>query len=275
MYPKRVNVIQLYQKYASEVGMNVKAPDFGGVDFSDLMTLERIFDRRIVVMQLKSNGETVVVWSSARSAGEDLYLDIQQNHFSYIKDIESYASVFVCPTCDRCYGRYQYVKSHACKPDEASRLAFDGGEFKPPDTIFDKLSEKAGIDIAKDDDLRFYPYRITYDIECYLPKDKLPASTDTIVYNNRHELLSISVCSNVPDYEEAQCFVTEGNAKECVSRFVDYIYEISQSAGELMKESFADVLHRLDELNDRSDRIEQPFAKKHWSSSATSYRDFH
>lgn len=56
---------------------------------------------------------------------------------------------------------------------------------------------------------RFYPYRISYDIECFLQREALPANGDRLSYVNHHELLSVSVCSNVPGFTEPVCLIRD------------------------------------------------------------------
>ena len=94
-------------------------------------------------------------------------MDLHDKHFSYIKDIEAYASSFCCPSCDACYPVYSRLKRHTCSVETVSKFVFPGGEFQAPRTVFEKLKERTGIDV--DEHLRFYPFVITYDIESYLP----------------------------------------------------------------------------------------------------------
>ena len=60
---------------------------------------------------------------------------------------------------------------------------------------------------------RYYPYRITYDIETYMLKDHLPQSTQKLEFTAKHILFSVAVCSNVPGFTAPKCFITnESNA---------------------------------------------------------------
>jgi hypothetical protein len=87
--------------------------------------------------------------------------------------------------------------------------------------------------------LRYYPYRIAFDIESMLCEDNnLPVNTKTTSYMNRHELLSVSVCSNVPGFTAPVCFVRETTADECVERMVERMMEIAVEAENLMLQRF-------------------------------------
>jgi hypothetical protein len=125
--------------------------------------------------------------------------------------------------------------------EDASRLVFKGGEFERPDNIFLKLERDAGIVVGHDDPLRFYPFRITYDIESLLARDvdNLPPNTDTTTYENCHSLLSVSVCSNVPGFKQPKCFVRDSAGPgKCVASFVAYLHEIAEKAESIMGDRF-------------------------------------
>jgi hypothetical protein len=54
--------------------------------------------------------------------------------------------------------------------------------------------------------------------------------TTNLEWVNQHVLLSISVCSNVPEFTEPKCFVLEGNSAETVEDCLQHLTEISQAA---------------------------------------------
>jgi hypothetical protein len=59
---------------------------------------------------------------------------------------------------------------------------------------------------------------------------------------------SISVASNVPGYESAHCFATDGDSKQLVSDFVEYVFEISDTSYRLLNEKFENVFSELDTM---------------------------
>ena len=74
---------------------------------------------------------------------------------------------------------------------------------------------------------------------------------DKLEYTAEHQLLSISVASNVPGYEEPRCFVVEGEGREAalqtVTAFVAHLETIDEQAGELERSHFAPLLNRVEE----------------------------
>ena len=227
----------------------------GGVNVDDLVTAEKCFDVPIVVLCMRDDGTSTVVRASTSKPGATLYLNLHRNHFSYIKNIEAYAKAYVCPKCDACFDRFSNCKRHSCNPEKTSKYVFKGGVFEPPPTIFSKLA-KVGIVVGDDQARRYYEYVITYDIECMLPSTDAPAPSHSTSYNNTHEFLSVSVCSNVPGFRRPVCFVRESSASECVGRFVDYLDRVSRVAGDLVRRRFVDVFDKLRAMVKRRQRRE-------------------
>ena len=230
-----------------------------GVSMDDLVLAEKCFGVRIIVLCSRADGSSVVSRTSTAKTGETLYLNVSRGHFSYIRNIDAFAKSYVCQTCDACFDRFFNCKRHKCRPDKASRYAFKGGVFESPPTIFSKLSKFAGIVVGDEQDRRYYRYVITYDIECFLPSTGTPASTHSTTYDNTHEFLSVSVCSNVPGFRQPVCFVRKSSVSECVGRFVAYLDRVSHVAGTLVKRSFVDVFDKLRALTRRRQRREAFF----------------
>ena len=73
--------------------------------------------------------------------------------------------------------------------------------YHPSQTIFEKIEEEG---IAVPPELKYSRYRVTFDIEVYYPVHgtNLPEERDKLEYTAEHQLLSISLASNVPVYED-------------------------------------------------------------------------
>ena len=61
----------------------------------------------------------------------------------------------------------------------------------------------------------------------------------------RHVLLSVSVASNVPGHEQAQCLVTDGDTDKLVSSMMNILRSMNDAAYENIKDSYEDVLEVL------------------------------
>ena len=55
----------------------------------------------------------------------------------------------------------------------------------------------------------------------------------------------MSVCSNVPEYQEPKCFVSSGDPKEFITEFIQYLVSISTKSSSLLREQYAPVFEAL------------------------------
>ena len=102
------------------------------------------------------------------------------------------------------------LKTHELTCEGGIRCIYKGGVYHPTPSVFQRLEDK-GIHVV--DVLRFYPYRATFDFECFFDGENLPTTTDHVEWVARHVPLSVSVASNVPGYEAPRCFVSDGDSK--------------------------------------------------------------
>ena len=101
-----------------------------------------------------------------------------------------------------------------------------------------------------------YPYRITYDIECLLSREQLPEGTDKVTYTSKHELLSVSVCFNVPGHDTPVCLIRSGTVQKLVNDFVDQLETISCRVEDLLSE-LGGVLLSLRALVRQREKVER------------------
>lgn len=80
-----------------------------------------------------------------------------------------------------------------------------------------------------------------------------PRGTEKLHWEAKHVPLSVSVCSNVPEYQQPQCFISSGDSKPMVKEMIEYLIEISKESNKLIKEQFAGVFAAIDEKNKRKE----------------------
>ncbi|XP_066264599.1 uncharacterized protein [Branchiostoma lanceolatum] len=178
-----------------------------------------------------------------------MYLNLYEDHFSYIGDFAKYAKSYGCPTCGRKFNRAYNLKVHQSNCTGAIKYVYPRGAYNRNQTIFEQLDDVA-IRVNPVD--RHYPYRATYDIECLL-KPISGQSTDKMTWEAVHELLSVSVCSNVPGFTTPKCFVSEGDPAVVADKMLKYLRQISDAAYEELKGRFAGVFERIEALNPEDD----------------------
>ena len=94
-------------------------------------------------------------------------------------------------------------------------------------SVFQRLDDE-GITVSET--LRFYPYRATFDFECFFDGEDLPANSDRVQWIARHVPLSVSVASNVPGHETPRCYVTDGDSDKLVGTMMRGLSAISDTA---------------------------------------------
>ena len=125
---------------------------------------------------------------------------------------------------------------------------------RPPASIFERLDDEG---IIASPVLRYFPYRATFDFECYFSDERLPVNSDKLQWSARHVPLSVSVASNVPGYEPAQCYVTDGDSDKLVADMMDHLTAISDAAYESLLPLYADVLEELKTRKEAWDEEEE------------------
>ena len=123
------------------------------------------------------------------------------------------------------------------------QLKYPGRAYHVPKTVFQELKE----DIIIPEEARYFPYRATFDFQCYFNKEKTQElrNTDKLNWESAHVPLSASVCGNVPGYQAPKCFVTDGDPNRLISEFIQYFVSISTKSSSLLREQYADVFEAL------------------------------
>ena len=252
-------VATLYAKYSHEDVHN-----FAGVTLDDLSKIEATFDVNVCVYKLEeiSDGTTVgeLVRRSPCQYIETMYLNLYETHFSYIRDIKVYSHSYKCSKCGESLWKYpSLLKRHELTCEGGIRRVYKGGVYHTTPSIFQRLDDEG---IVVDEALRYYPYRATFDFECFFTGDNLPADTNTLQWSARHVPLSVSIASNVPGYEDALCYVTDGDADKLVADMMTRLNTISDAAFASLLPLYADVLNELEVRKDAWDEAERKAPKE-------------
>ena len=136
-------------------------------------------------------------------------------------------------TMSKLWNKVWQMNRHERTCNQVTKKKYVGVSYQPEPTVFELLNDE-GIMVKEED--RYYPYLITYDFESYFLKEDLPKSSEKLTWQAKHVPLSVSVCSNVPGYQEPQCFVTEGKPEELVANMVDYMHQIQETAQAYLQE---------------------------------------
>ena len=171
-----------------------------------------------------------------------MQLNVFKNHLSLIVDFEKYCDVYQCQRCDKLwYGRKHFLR-HTISCDQTVTQSFPGGVFKNQPTIFQKLED---IDVFVPHDQRHYPFYCCYDFESILRQNNLPENGEKLSFTSKHIPLSVGIASNIPNFEDPICFVSEGNETVLVQKMVDYMEKLSDAAYAILQEKYEYVFDAL------------------------------
>ena len=221
---------------------------FAGVTLDELDKVETTFKTNVFVYKLVeiADGKTTaeLVRRSMGHYTETMYLNLYETHFSYIKDIRMYSHSYKCRNCETSLWKSPYhLHRHESTCEAGVNRIYKGGVYRPPSSVFERLDDEG---IIVEDVLRYYPYRATFDFECYFDRDNVPADTNTLQWSARHVPLSVSIASNVPGHDDAQCYITNGDSDKLVEEMMNNLIAISDAAYDSLLPSYVDVLSDLD-----------------------------
>ena len=167
--------------------------------------------------------------------------------------MDMYSRSYRCPNCSKLWDHSGNFLRHRKVCQKGTKRIYLNGIFEIKPNIFDRLEED-GVEIAKED--RIFPYRATYDVECFLKKAVDVNDTEKTIHLNEHNLISVSISSNVPSYSKPKHFVLKaiGDEKELVQKMVQYLNEISDKSSCLLREKFAPILTKI-----KSERLREDF----------------
>ncbi len=243
-------VKQYFQKYKPEANHNT----FAGVTLEELPELEKLFQLNINVYELTQEDDddddddkpkhvvSKIVQRSHRQYENTMNVNLYKGHFSYIRDMDQYCHSYACSKCGKLWHKVKSLHRHERTCEVNVKYQYVGGTFHLRDTVFDKLEDE-GIPVPEAD--RYYPYRATYDYECYFSKEDLPNSSKKLTWEARHIALSVSVCSNVPDHDTPVCYISEGDTTALVEKMVHKLEAIAEHAYTLLLVKFQPVFMQL------------------------------
>ena len=88
-------------------------------------------------------------------------------------------------------------------------------------------------------------------------------NTEKVEWKQKHVLLSVSVCSNVPGFTKPSCYISNGNPMNVVKSMVDNLNKISEEACALMSKKLSPYIEELKErIQKLSDNDEDKFVSK-------------
>ena len=188
----------LYAKYIDQ-----PVETYEGVSIDELHKVETLFEVNIIVYQF-SETSTQHVRRSLGKYANTMYVNLHETPYSLISDNKAYSHSYRCSKCEHSLWKYPaWLERHELTCDAGVRHVYSGGVYHTTPSLFQRLDDE-GITVV--DTLRFYPYRATFDFECFFDGNNLPTDSYRVQWIASHVPLSVSVASNVPGHETPHCW---------------------------------------------------------------------
>ena len=260
--------IKSLEKPAKELSKKWNKTD---VTLSDLPSLEKLFEISVDVYQYESDYSEepylVPLVRSPRKFEKTMQLLLHEHHFCYIHDIDQATQSYGCSKCSKLFSSLDDYNRHEriCNGPK-TKFNYPGGVYHPPQSALEVLKEEGidieqilrdnGVDIAA---IFVYPFRATYDFEAYLePMERVSKRTK---YVAKHIPMSVSVCSNVPGFEDPCCFISNSDPQDLINRMGDYLEDISEKSYELLLKDFEAVFNEIENTSDDKERHKEILEK--------------
>ena len=249
MYHRNKKVIEAQVKqYFSEWrivnALKCSIHSFKGVSFHHLPQFEDTFKINVNMYELAPDDSDVIIprFLSQENHSETMYINLYQNHTSYIKNFSAYSGKLQCPSCFRLFSRKDVLRNHMRICSNTKKCRFPGGFFQAQKTIFDEL-EDFGVFVPEN--LRLYPYFAVFDFEAMLKKTEDRVS-EKLEFTHYHKPISVSLNSNVDGYTEPIHHVS-ANLDVLLKSMLESLTEIARAAEAKTREKLSFVFDILNE----------------------------
>ena len=79
--------------------------EFQGVTMEDMTSLEECFNVKLKIYSFNQNGAVNVIFDSMSLKSDIVYMNVYQNHLSYITNFKQFIKKFECPKCSKLFKR--------------------------------------------------------------------------------------------------------------------------------------------------------------------------
>ena len=250
---QQAGVLKLYEKWCAHVDKRIAPELFRGVDFVELPTFEDCFRINVNMYEFVLSTESVIPRYLSREKHEDtLYVNVYENHTSYITDFKTYAKKYQCSMCHRHFDRRYTWKRHLNVCSNVKKVRFPGGFYSSPKTVFEELGDN-GVHVPKEKCT--FPYFAVYDFEAMLKPMPVDPSAQKLAFTHQHVPISVSINSNVPGFKLPHHIVNP-DLDVLLQEMTAYLMQISTKACCLTREKLspyiAELQQKLDELGDQT-----------------------
>ncbi len=244
-------VSEYYEQYRQQCEDNGEEfpedqDEFPGYNLQMLPDFEKAFELNVEVYQLSEEDVALPIFKTTNRYSRTMYLNLWEHHVSLIVNIGAFCKKFQCRSCKRHFKEKHEMKRHEANCKSKNRIHYPGGYYDFPKSIFQELLE-FGINVPEED--RYCEHFCVYDFESCLETVE-GEGTDKLSWLQKHNPISVSVCSSIPGFTDPQCFI-DPDPDKLLATMVDYMLEIQGSYQALAADKWGYALNQLEELIER------------------------
>ena len=226
--------------------------DFDGLSYDQFPEFEKCFGVNLEVFSLEESGFARSLYKSRGQQETTMYVNLFDNHMSYIRNFSSFAQKYQCQTCDRHFNHVGHLHRHQRTCTNKTKYVYPGGFHRLRESIFEEL-DKYGIDVPSEE--RTFPWFICYDFEAILQKvDDKP--TGNLAWTHQHVPISVSLCCNVESHQDPVCLV-DPDPNQLVKRMVSTMTDIANTVYELAEAKWGWVLEAIKDKINKDEKYDQ------------------
>ncbi|MEW8119475.1 MAG: hypothetical protein AB2792_20110, partial [Candidatus Thiodiazotropha sp.] len=236
--------------------------DFEGLSLEDFPEFETRFQMNMEVYSLTEDGFARSIYKSRGKHETSMYVNLFENHLSYIRNFAQYAKKFQCQSCERHFDHAGNLHQHQKGCTNKTKFVYPGGFHQDRENIFERLDQ---YEIHVPENERTFPWYICYDYEALLQKIH-DQPTDMLQWTHKHVPVSVSICSNVKGHTEPVCLV-ESQQDQLVEKMVSQMSVIANRVYELAEEKWGWVLEAIGEkiLESEEEALDLEVDPQHYS----------
>ena len=197
----------------------------------------------------------------------------------YITDLNQIRHCYKCKKCSKIFKNMEACNRHEKNCDELVKHTFPGGFYNKSKSIFDKIDEQLyGITSKKSDENfeeeaideeqeekkakskkfmlqktykindcdKYYPFECAFDFEAMLKTIEVEDNEKKLKIVSEHIPVSVSLFSNVPDFDNKPIFLCNDKPDKLISEFVKTICNISMKALKINERKYKDIIEDLE-----------------------------
>ena len=216
----------IWKKYTGKRGKKWTSKTFPGITLDELPDFEECFKINVNVFQMSEEKAVTLLYRSLclYDKKKTLNLNAFELHLSYIKDLKMYSRKYECETCKMLFKTVRDCVRHYKTCKDTTRYTYPGGFHQSRVDVADKLA-RIGVHVEEE---LFFPYFAVFDFEAILEKSE-ETTTDRLKWTQKHNPISVSVCSNVPGYTAAHC-VVEPDLEQLLQDMLNRLNDIQQKS---------------------------------------------